>query len=69
MVVDPSPKLLRTWPCSQSTPSRPICRPWAVCYRGIAAIGLARRIVPRHLLIGLQVIKEVFGFFGWWFIW
>ncbi|KAG5535384.1 hypothetical protein RHGRI_023221 [Rhododendron griersonianum] len=27
MVVDPLPEPLSTWPCSQSTPSRPVCRP------------------------------------------
>ncbi|KAF7137578.1 hypothetical protein RHSIM_Rhsim07G0195700 [Rhododendron simsii] len=26
MVIDPSPELLSTWPCSQSTPLRPLCR-------------------------------------------
>ncbi|KAG5566460.1 hypothetical protein RHGRI_002135 [Rhododendron griersonianum] len=38
-------------------------------YHGIASMGLAHRIISHRLLLDLQVIQEVFGFFGWWFIW
>ncbi|KAF7153403.1 hypothetical protein RHSIM_Rhsim01G0200500 [Rhododendron simsii] len=53
--------------------------PFTRLYLSIAAMGLACQIFPHRLLLGLQVIqevfgfrfkktKEVFGFFGWWLI-